>query len=160
VSCPVLTIGPEVTRNELAAGKLRQVIYTSNLSGASLQALPYAFALAADYGAGLSCLHVMEDLATIPMYYRERAMRDAHEELEKLMTAGAGLACEPQIVVTTGDPAEKILQLASDLNADLVVMGARHQGSVRLTAHLPWACTHKVICHATCPVLTVRAGPQ
>jgi hypothetical protein len=39
-------------------------------------------------------------------------------------------------------------------------MGARHQGSVRLTAHLPWACTHKVICHATCPVLTVRAGPQ
>src|SRR5579862_7391670 len=55
VSCPVLTIGPEVTRNELAAGKLRHVIYTSNLSGASLQALPYAFALAADYGAGLSC---------------------------------------------------------------------------------------------------------
>lgn len=160
VSCPVLTIGPEVTHNDLAAGKLRQVIYASDLSGASLHALPFAFALAADYGAFLTCLHLMEDLATIPVYYRERTMRDAREELEKLMPAGAGLACEPQIIVGTGDPAEKILQLAGDLNADLVVMGARHQGSVRLTAHLPWACTHKVICHATCPVLTVRAGPQ
>jgi len=160
VSCPVLTIGPEATRNELAAGKLRQVIYASDLSGASLQALPYALALAADYGAGLSGLHVMQDLATIPVYYRERALRDAREELEKLIPAGAGLACEPQTIVTSGDPAEKILQLAGDLNADLVVMGARHQGSARLTAHLPWACTHKVICHATCPVLTVRAGPQ
>lgn len=160
VSCPVLTIGPQVKRNELAAGKLRHVIYASDLSAASLHALPYALGLAADYRAGLSGLHVMEDLATIPVYYRERTLRDAREELEKLMPVDAGLAGEPQIIVTAGDPAEKILQLAGDLNADLVVMGARHQGSARLSAHLPWACTHKVICHATCPVLTVRAGPQ
>jgi nucleotide-binding universal stress UspA family protein len=160
VTCPVLTIGPDVKRSELAAGKLRRIIYASDLTAASLHALPYALSLAADYGAQLSSLHVIEEITSIPLYYRERAMRDAREELEKLAPAGAGLACEPQVVVVTGDPAEKILQLASDLEADLIVMGARHQGSARLMAHLPWACTHKVICHAACPVLTVRAGPQ
>jgi universal stress protein G/universal stress protein F len=122
--------------------------------------VPYALALAADYGAQLSCIHVIEDFTTIPLYYRERAMRDAREELEKLAQAGPGQACEPQIVVVSGEPAEKILQLAADVHADLIVMGARHQGSARLMAHLTWACTHKVICHANCPVLTVRAGPQ
>ena len=160
VTCPVLTIGPDVKRNELAAGKLQRIIYTSDLTAASLHAVPYALALAADYGAQLSCIHVIEDFTTIPLYYRERAMRDAREELEKLAPAGAGLASEPQIVVVSGEPAEKILQLAADVHAGLIVMGARHQGSARLMAHLPWACTHKVICHANCPVLTVRAGPQ
>ena len=122
--------------------------------------MPYALTLAADYGAQLNCIHVIEDIGNIPVYYRERALRDAREELEKLAPAGAGLACEPQIVVATGEPAEKILQLAADVHAELIVMGARHQSSARLMAHLPWACTHKVICHANCPVLTVRAGPQ
>lgn len=160
VTCPVLTIGPDVTHNEMAAGKLRQVIYASDLSAASLHALPWAVALAADYRARLSCMHVIEEITTIPLYYRERTLRDAREELEKLMPANSGLPCEPQIIVVTGEPAEKVLQLAGDLNADLIVMGARHEGSSRLMSHLPWACTHKVICHATCPVLTVRAGPQ
>lgn len=159
VNCPVLTIGPDVTHNEMAAGKLCQVIYASDLSAASLRALPYAIALAADYGARLSCMHAIEEITTIPLYYRERALRDAREELEKLMPAHSGLPCEAQIIVVAGDPAEKVLQLASDLNADLIVMGARHEKASRLLSQVPWACTRKVICHATCPVLTVHAGP-
>jgi nucleotide-binding universal stress UspA family protein len=160
VGCPVLTMGPSVTQHEIAAGKLLQIVYSSDLSAASLHALPYAIALAADYGSRLTCVHVIEEIATVPLYYRERTLRDAREELEKLLPANSGLPCEPQIIAVTGDPAEKILQLAGDLNAGLIVMGARHEGSPRLLSHLPWACTHKVICHATCPVLTVRAGPQ
>lgn len=160
VACPVLTIGPDVTHNEIAAGKLRQVIYTSDLSAASLHALPWAIALASDYRARLSCMHVIEEITNIPLYYRERALRDAREELEKLMPANSGLPCEPQIIVVSGDPAERVLQLAGDLDAGLIVMGARQENSPRVLSQLPWACTHKVICHATCPVLTVRAGPQ
>ncbi|HEU5337642.1 MAG TPA: universal stress protein [Terriglobales bacterium] len=160
VPCPVLTIGPDVTHSEIADGKLRQVIYASDLSAAALHALPYAAALAAEYHAHLSCMHVIEEITNIPLYYRERALRDAREELEKLMPANSGLACEPQIIVVTGDPAEKVLQLAHELDAGLIVMGARHEKSSRLLSELPWACTRNVICHATCPVLTVRAGPQ
>ena len=77
VTCPVLTIGPDVKRNELAAGKLRRVIYASDLSAASLHALPYAIWLAADYGAEITCLHVIEEITALPVYYREQgcAMR-------------------------------------------------------------------------------------
>ena len=160
VTCPVLTIGPGVKRNELAAGKLRHILYASDLTAASLPALPYAIGLAIEYGAQLSCLHVMTEITTIPLYYRDRALRDAREALEKLVPASAGLPYPPQIVVLTQEPAEKILQLAADMEADLIVMGARHQGPARLVAHLPWACAHKVICHANSPVLTVRAGPS
>jgi nucleotide-binding universal stress UspA family protein len=156
VSCPVLTIGPDVNRNDLARGTLRRVLYASDLSAASLHALPLAMGLAAEHRAQLSLVHVIEEITTIPLYYRERALRDAREELEKL----AAGAAEPQVIVVTGQPAEKILQLAGDLDADLIVMAARRQGSARLMAHLPWACTHQVVCHAACPVLTVRAGPQ
>jgi nucleotide-binding universal stress UspA family protein len=160
VSCPVLTIGPDVKRSEIANGTLRHILYATDFSVASIRALPYAIALAVDYRARLSCVHAIEEITTIPLYYRERTLRDAREEMEKLLPASAGLVCEPQIIAVTGDPPEKILELARDLDADLIVMGARHQGSARLVAHLPWACTHQVVRHATCPVLTVRAGPQ
>ncbi|HLK33055.1 MAG TPA: universal stress protein, partial [Terriglobales bacterium] len=160
VSCPVLTVGPDVQHKEIVDGKLQHVIYATDLSAASQHALPYAIGLAADHRARLSCVHVVEKITNIPLYYRERTLRDAHEELEKLVPANAGLACEPQPIVVAGEPAEKILQVAGDLDADLIVMGARHKGSIRMMSHLPWACTHQVICHAACPVLTVRAGAR
>ncbi len=160
VSCPVLAIGPDVKRNEIAGGKLRQLLYACDLSAASLQALPYALGLAVHYGARLSCVHVIEEITALPLYYRDQVLRDARQELEKQVPSNAGLSREPQSIVVTGEPAEKILELARDLDAGLIVMGARHQGSARLMAHLPWACAHQVVCHAGCPVLTVRAGPQ
>lgn len=160
VHCPVLTVGPDVKHNEIAGGRLQQVLYACDFTAASLHALPHALALAANYGARLSCVHVIEEITSLPQYYREQALRDARYELEKLVPPNAGLACEPQMIVHTGQPAEKIVELARDLDAGLIVMGARHHGSARVTAHLPWACAHQVVSHASCPVLTVRAGPQ
>ncbi len=34
-------------------------------------------------------------------------------------------------------------------------MDANRTPSPRVAAHIPWALTHEVICHAQCPVLTV-----
>lgn len=160
VSCPVLTVGPDVKRNEIAGGTLRHVLYACDFTPASLHALPYALGLAVNYGARLTCVHVIQEITALPLYYRDQALRDARLELEKQVPRNAGLACEPHMAVVSGEPAEKILELARDLDAGLIVMGARHQGSARLMSHLPWACAHQVVCHASCPVLTVRAGPQ
>lgn len=160
VSCPVLTVGPDVKRNEIAGGTLRHVLYACDFTPASLHALPYALGLAVNYGARLTCVHVIQEITALPLYYRDQALRDARLELKKQVPRNAGLAHGPQMAVVTGEPAEKILELARDLDAGLIVMGARHQGSARLISHLPWACAHQVVCHASCPVLTVRAGPQ
>jgi nucleotide-binding universal stress UspA family protein len=45
----------------------------------------------------------------------------------------------------------------SELKADLIVMGVNQAASARASAHLPWAIAHEVVCHAKCPVLTVRS---
>lgn len=160
VTCPVLTIGPDVKRNEIAGGTLRHIVYACDFTPASLHALQYALGLAVSYGAHLTCVHVIEEITALPPHYRDQALRDARVELQRQVPRIAGLASEPRIAVEAGEPAEKILELARDLDAGLIVMGARHQGSARLMSHLPWACAHQVVCHAACPVLTVRAGPQ
>jgi nucleotide-binding universal stress UspA family protein len=52
-------------------------------------------------------------------------------------------------------PAEAILNLAKERNADLIVMGV-HKRAAFASSHLPWAVAYEVVCDAPCPVLTVR----
>ena len=66
------------------------------------------------------------------------------------------LWCEPRAIGAHGTPAEKILEVAENTQADLIAQGVRNfKGVVRAT-HLPIAVAHQVISHATCPVLTIR----
>jgi nucleotide-binding universal stress UspA family protein len=65
----------------------------------------------------------------------------------------SALQCE----VKQGVTADKILEVAQQLHAGLIVLGARRASGVPGAAsHLPIATVHKVIAHAPCPVLTVR----
>ena len=53
--------------------------------------------------------------------------------------------------------AERILEVAKERNANLIVLGIRRSGGFPgAVTHLPFATAHKVVSHATCPVLTVR----
>jgi nucleotide-binding universal stress UspA family protein len=81
----------------------------------------------------------------------------ALDRLRALVAGEPELWCEPKAMVRHGVPAEKILEVADEEQADLIVLGLRNvKGIVRAT-HLPTAVAHQVISHATCPVLTVRA---
>jgi Universal stress protein family len=63
-------------------------------------------------------------------------------------------------MVRHGVPEEKILEVAQEEQADLVILGLRSvKGLVRAT-HLPTAVAHQVISHATCPVLTIGSCGQ
>ena len=54
-------------------------------------------------------------------------------------------------------PHEKILEFANGRETDLIVLGVRPEKGVPGAAtHLPIATAHKIVSHATCPVLTVR----
>jgi len=49
------------------------------------------------------------------------------------------------------------MEIAKLRETDLIVLGARREKGVTGAAtHLPIATVHKVVSHATCPVLTVR----
>lgn len=57
-------------------------------------------------------------------------------------------------VVVSGDPAEQILNLVKEENADLIVMGTR--GLKGIDRFLVGSVAEKVVQRATCPVFTVR----
>jgi nucleotide-binding universal stress UspA family protein len=66
-----------------------------------------------------------------------------------------GLWREPNYIVESGDPAEKILDIAAGHKADIIVLGIRPH-SVAAATHILRPTVHRVIAGATCPVLTVR----
>jgi nucleotide-binding universal stress UspA family protein len=59
-------------------------------------------------------------------------------------------------VLKYGLPSANILEVAQQMRADLIVLGARHPEPAKINSHLPWATAARVIAEAECPVLTVR----
>jgi nucleotide-binding universal stress UspA family protein len=56
--------------------------------------------------------------------------------------------------VRTGHPVHNVIKLATDLNADLIVVGA--SGHSALYDRMIGSRAQKILHHATCPVLVVR----
>ena len=78
------------------------------------------------------------------------------KRLAQLLPPETTLSVETEFIVEIGAPAEHILKVAEDQGADLIVMGPHRASHARVSAHLPWVTPHQVLCHARCPVLTVR----
>jgi nucleotide-binding universal stress UspA family protein len=151
-SCPVLTIGPKVVPPPTGVTGFRRIIFATDFSAGSLGALPYALSLAEENQASLILLHV---IPLVPLQHQESVSGNAQARLEELIPPDAGDWCRPEIVVRFEFPAEAILKLARERQADLIVMGV-HKGAPFASAHLPWAIAYEVVCRAPCPVLTVR----
>lgn len=152
---PVLTIGPGVSAKPTA--QMRCILYATDFSAASLAASPYAFSLAEETQARLVLLHVIRQLRKEEML-GELSIADALHQLHEMVPADSMLWCRPDPTVVYGDPAEKIVELASGQAADLIVLGIRHGRHASVTAHLGETTAHKVVARASCPVLTVRGG--
>jgi len=155
---PVLTIGPSAHGGPHKSGKFRRVLFPTDFTKESLAAAPYAISMAQENQANLVLLNVMKEAET---QLTGRAMQDAvsnaTSQLYEVVPASAELWCKPEAVVQTGNPAEKILFIAKERGADLIVMGLRDpHGHFGAATHLERTTAHKVVAHATCPVLTVR----
>jgi len=163
VPCPVLTVGPKVSGHaklqeihakgsELAPAELelRQILYATNFTAASVVVAPVAVALAEQFRAQLTLMHVIEqysDLDNCP-----GPIEDGVQKLQALVPKDASLPYAPEIVMEFGPAAECIVNTAAEREADLIVLGAH---PVDGTAHLPWSTVHQVVARAACPVLTV-----
>jgi nucleotide-binding universal stress UspA family protein len=150
--CPVLTLGPKVQPPTGDAVAFKNIIFATDFSTGSLHALPYALSLAEENQATLTLLHV---IPLVPMQHQVYVTAGVKKQLEELIPPDAKDWCRPATVVSFEFPAEGILHLAETQAADLIVMGV-HKRAPRTSAHLPWAIAYEVVCHAACPVLTVR----
>ena len=151
-SCPVLTVGPNVPEPQENAVAFKNIVFATDFSTGSLKALPFALSLAEENDAVLTLLHIMP---LVPMQHQVYVSGGVKKRLEELIPPEARDWCHPAPMVSFEFPAEGILHLAKAQSADLIVMGV-HKRAPRASAHLPWAIAYEVVCHAACPVLTVR----
>lgn len=155
--CPVLTVGPHVRPEE--GQQLEEILYATDFSPASLSGARYAVALAQEYNARLTLLHVIEERKVDELVDPTDLLGSSARLLRNLVPEGVTLHCEPRCEVKRGVPADRILEATQHPHAGLIVLGARKSSGVRGAAtHLPIATVHKVVVNATCPVLTVRHG--
>jgi len=88
---------------------------------------------------------------------QEKSVRASLRRLKELVSTGPKLVVEPEYVVELGPVSEKILQTASALKADTIILGLHHKRHIGTDSHLPWATAYEVVCDAGCSVLTVRS---
>jgi nucleotide-binding universal stress UspA family protein len=157
-ACPVLTVGPYVSRNTERRLAMKEILFATDFSPESLAALPYAVSLAQEHQSNLTLLNVTGKPEVGELVHAGQYMESTMRRLQSLVPAGAEMWCEPKCRIEQGAEAEKIMETAVAIGADLIVLGVRSpQGGVGATTHLLRSIAHHVVAKAQCPVLTVRA---
>jgi len=164
--CPVLTI-PGRLPDAVPAGPVlfKQIVCAVDFSECSMHALKYALSLAQEADGRLTVVHVLTpDLVAqvgIGEEHVSVAELQRHQEaaairlLEEAVPENAKVYCKPESMLLRGKPWREILRVASERQAELIVMGVQGRGAADLL--LFGSTTHHVVRQAECPVLTLRA---
>ncbi|WGF90296.1 universal stress protein [Marinivivus vitaminiproducens] len=80
--------------------------------------------------------------------------REAQAAVERVAAEMKGLAPVVETTVRAGSPADEIIRVASEIDADLIVVGGR--GKSVVGAILIGSVAYRVLHHAPCPVLVTR----
>jgi nucleotide-binding universal stress UspA family protein len=136
---------------------IKTILHPTDFSAASRYALELALSLARDHDSRVVLLHVLER----PFYGDEpvlltRTLEDLRAEAEYwLDTLSKPTAdIETEHMTAEGDPVAEILRVATEEQADLIVLGTH--GRTGLRRLLMGSVAEKVIRRATCPVLAVK----
>jgi nucleotide-binding universal stress UspA family protein len=142
-----------------------RILVPTDFSPASGAALATAGALAAQFGASIHLIHVLEDPYTtaaftsdvygyVPPGLGESWRKEAQTQLEALLDAPEKVQFRLTTSVAFGSPARAIVNYARDNGINLIVMGTHGRGGF---AHLLLgSVAEQVVRTAECPVLTVR----
>ena len=148
--CPVLTVGPHVTA--VASVRIRRIVCATDFSLGSLRAAEFAVSLANEYEAALTLVHVVDEALTeSPDLVKWRT----EQRLREMIPSEPNPLHEPEVAVEIGPVAERILAVANELIADVIVMGVRGAGAFADTASHFGSIAHKMVAIAPCPVITV-----
>jgi nucleotide-binding universal stress UspA family protein len=155
--CPVLAVRRPAhlaarSEREPEPIHLKKMLLCSDFSDHAHRASQYAMSMAKEYDAELTLLHVLERFPdTTDIQY---ATMDVSKRLEEVIPGDERSACNIKSVVRIGKPYQQIIQLAVELETDLVIMGVRGRGA--LDVALFGSTTYRVIQLGPCPVLAVH----
>jgi len=152
-TCPVLTVGPHVTRKPYHDFKVDNVLFPTDLGEHAQFAAQYALSVAQENDADLTFMHV------VPLdeaFQQDRAalLENAYTRLGKIVPAEARDWCKPALVVEVGDPVKELVGYANTERPDLIVLGL--PAGKKFNGHFRAGVTYNMVAQAPCPVLTVR----
>jgi nucleotide-binding universal stress UspA family protein len=164
-ACPVLVVKGE-------AAPLRRIVLATDGSDASATALEFVLTRfqpnrstrkGGRVPIHVSVIHVMAPFSFAPVTiksmipwikspeFKEANLKLIDQSVRKLIKTG--FTAEP--LFQLGNPAEEIMKVAVKQHADLIVMGAQGLGAI--DRFLLGSVSTRVVQHATCAVLVVRA---
>ncbi len=139
------------------------IVFPTDFSELSLQALPMAKRMAAVMDAGLHCVYTVEephiyatlDMGPVPIPTAEELAESAKIRLENFVKehiSGLDKPVVPKVLI--GSPAEEIVRYADEVHAEMIVMTTHGYSGVKHL--LLGSTTEGVLRHAKCPVLSIR----
>lgn len=143
--------------------EIKSILFPTDFSECSSQALLYAVDIAKRYGSKVYILHVVYDISkAVDQYVSPLAIEEmykdiiqrAKEEIEKFSYDELTSLIDIERIVITGIPHEEIINFVNKHNIDLIVMGTH--GRKGIDRILFGSTAANVVRFAPCPVLTVR----
>jgi nucleotide-binding universal stress UspA family protein len=156
--------------------RIKKILYATDLSQNARYAFGYAVSLANQYKAGITILHVLEELSPTALLMvgdiigekRWSALKTEKEDtvLDSIKSRLEAFCDEfstelpdcpfviEKTIVESGQPVDQIIQHAEEYNYDLVVMGSRGLGM--LANVMMGSTSRRVLRRCRKPVLVVR----
>jgi len=149
---PVLTLGPGFQLPG-PADHAHEILVAADFTPASLRAVSYAAALAREHHSHLTLLHVLDTKHLQQVPDRAAVKRGIEKRLEEMLGRQAeGLHCSLRVEI--GQTTRKVLDVAREQAADLLVLGVRPSSGVLDRLAIPRA--YELVRDSPCPVLTLR----
>jgi nucleotide-binding universal stress UspA family protein len=147
---------------------IHRILYATDLSSTSEPAWDEVRRLGQLFKAEILLLHVVSPPLVFPVegylppeVYADllrHARRDAERGFDRLLGSVAGSGLKVRIRLEEGAPASRILQVATEEAADLLVVGTHSRTG--LPRAMLGSIADRMVRQATCPVLTVRPIPE
>jgi universal stress protein A len=155
--------GKEEAGEELKHGfDVRTVLVPVDFSENAEAAARYASELARKFGAKLHLMHVIEpasfvnDLTNVPFTLSDKQLEaTAMTDLEALATRFIDPSVQATWIVKHGKGYQEIVQAAKELKIDMIVISTH--GYTGLKHTIMGSTAERVVRHAPCPVLVLRA---
>jgi len=150
VECPVMVIGPAVRPATQSVWRPKHVLCATTLDPDSAWIAAYGYRLARQHQAEFTLFNVEDAFrkeAAKPWSNFESAFKN---NLPEDMAFDGSL----HTLVSDSKPGEEIVDYASEIGADLIVMGAR--AAADIATHLVRGTAARVLAEAPCPVLALR----
>lgn len=109
----------------------RWIVVGTDFSATAARAIEWAAVLAIELGASVACVHAYEDRAGAPLRSDPGATVREHMEQSVAPTRGRFPALRVECFVRRGAPWDKLINVATEVGADLIVVGAsgEHEGT-------------------------------